>query len=258
MPAARRLPGNRPLQCPVDFEHPWVVAKPFQLPTIAGRQSIAGQAQQPTGGSVKHVCARRRQLAKIGHFPAADHFPPQLPQIAHQRIGDRLRASYGNGPADRLCQRGQEQPYSCRRGSLQRQQRVARHSGQQRPGPLAPQQEPCQPCRRGGERQGIGGQQPGMSGKMQRCQQVVEQRFPMLDQRAEQPAPDLLVDAEPGRCVSERAGHSDCSAVVQRMRQRHRRNGPTNPQFGERQAAQKRRSQCQRVDRSTDIVLEPG
>jgi hypothetical protein len=100
------------------------------------------------------------------------------------------------------------------------------------------------------------GQRERVGGKVQRGEQVLEQRLGIAGERLEDVPPPAVVLTETACGRSRRALEEGRGAIVERVGERRRRLDPLDAVLGERQRAEERRRDPERVDRRTDVVDE--
>ena len=140
---------------------------------------------------------------------------------------------------------------------LQRQEGMGGVAGEQGPRPLPAE----------GGREARGGPEPPegeprhherMARRAERRRQhIVGELSPDANERRMKPPPVIAPRAQPVRGRVERALQDRGGAVVERVRQGRRRLDPRESQVGQREGAEERRGEGERVDRGADVVGEP-
>ena len=92
----------------------------------------------------------------------------------------------------------------------------------------------------------------------QGTEQILDERLPAVGERLHEAAVGVAVDAEPFGRLLDGAAEQHGGAIVQRVRERDLGVDELEPVLLQRQAAEERRGEGERVDRRADVVPEAG
>ena len=199
---------------------------------------------------------RRRKRVERVDAMVTHHLPAVGGEDRDQRVGDRLRATGGERPADQMPEGSQRDSERRRQRAVERQDRMGRDTREERGGgvtgePASDGRRPAQP----------GQPEPGhrhrVAGQRERRQQAVDERQAGPLERGHQPLPGRPVRTEPGRRLAHRA-MQDRRAGRQRMGERHVRLHPPHAVLLEREGAQRGGCHAEWVDRRAHVVTETG
>ena len=190
--------------------------------------------------------------------------PPSRLDLAAERRADTRRARRraaasrraGTASRPRAPSSPSMRPNAALGGRSSRQHRVRREPGEEAARLLAAEREPRERRRRRRRPHAEARQRERMRGNVQRREDVLEQRLGIAGERREEPPPARLVLAEPAHGRVRRALEQGRGSVVERVRERRRRLDPLEAVLRERQRAEERRRDAERVDRRADVVDE--
>ena len=190
--------GPSSAQSILKTSHP--VTKAFQLTPVAGRQPVAGNAQQLARRQVEQIVAGGRQLCHARHRLPGDNLAAQRAQVRRQRIGYALAASRASGQPTACAEAASVNANSGGQRLAKRQHRVRRHAAEDGRRPLLLEPHLPQPVRRPDAVQPKQGQlQVGCLGrKWKRTQQVIGQLQPMIHHRLHQRSIRARIAAQRG------------------------------------------------------------
>ena len=176
--------------------------------------------------------------------------------MGSERLRQPLRAAARDRPADGMRAHHQHDAEGGANGRSQRQHRVGAAPGQQRAGALALEARAGKGLRGADRAEAEAGQQQRMARRAQGREQLAEERLRLAHERFEQPAVGIPVGAEPGRGRRHRPLQHHGRAVVERVRERRPGVDRLEAVLGQRQPAQERRGERQRVDGRAGVVDE--
>ena len=229
-------------------------SQPAHVPVRETRARDAGRLAR---GYVEHEDARGWELVERFDPPARDDLAAQGAELGSERVCDGLGAAAGEGPPDGMRRGAQEEPDRGGERLLQRQHRMRRQPREESAGRLVPERtlrETAGGARRSQPEAGEGQRMTGHT--QQRAQQLRRQPVPVAHQRRHQPAVGGPVRPERGRGRVERAVEYGRRPAVQGVGERQLRVDPRQAVPLQRQGAEERRADGQRVDRRTDVMHE--
>ena len=173
------------------------------------------------------------------------------------RVGDVLRATARERPADRVAEHREDEPERRRGRCVEREHRVRGVPGEEGAGALAVEAR-AREARRRAER-ATARTAPSRAGA---AADGAAASVPSTiaseasHERPEEAPPGVPVHSQPGRGLLDRALEHDCRPVVERVRERRRRMDPLDAVLGQRHGAHERRGDPERVDRGAGVVQE--
>jgi len=133
----RRSPRDRAVEGPVELEDAGAGAEAGEPAPVDGRQAPPGEPQElPRRDVEQHRGAPDGQLVERGDGPAGLDRAAQLLEVRGERAGEPLRAAARDRPADGVPGEREHEAEAGAHRLLEREHRVRRAAGQQRPRPL--------------------------------------------------------------------------------------------------------------------------
>ena len=176
-------------------------------------------------------------------------------QVRGHRVGDRLGAAASDRPPDRVAEREQDEREPGRRRALERPHRVRAHPGQERPARVRPERGRGQAGRAPHPRSREPGGEQGVAGRPGRAEHDRGEVVPALRERTHEVGVGRAVaTAEARRRLLERPVQHGGAAAVERVGGLHVRLDQLEAVLVQRQRAQERRADRERVDRRADVV----
>ena len=177
-------------------------------------------------------------------------------QVRGERVRDSLRAAARERPADGMAEQPEHEAEGRARRAVEPQHRVGREAREEAARLLAAKGHPGERRRRRSGPHAEAGERDRVRGNVERPEEVLEQRLGIAGERCEESPPASVVLAQRRHLRVRRALEQRCGPVVERMRERRGRLDPLDAVLRERQRAEERRRDAERVDRRADVVHE--
>ena len=257
--AARQPPGDRPVERPVDLEGARPVPICLESTAIAAGEARSGDPDELPRRHLEQKRPGGRQVVdRLDPGSCAD-LAPQRAQVARERVGDRLRAAASHRPADRVPESAEEETEGRARSAVERQNGVSREPGEQRARPLTGERSSRNSASRPDGSQAEAADREGVARNAQRGRkQVTHERLRVRRQRGVELRPGAGVRPQCGARVLEGALEHDRRLVVERVGERRGGVNQLQAVLGERDAAEERRGERERVKRGADVVAVAG
>ena len=253
-----RRPRDRPVERPVELEHPGPVAVAPEPAPVAGGQAVAREPHQLARARVEQHGARVAELGQRVDRPAGLHYAAERAQVPGERVRQPLGAAAHHRPADGVRAQQQHEPEGRARSGAQRSiewaaqppnsARARSPSKRERASPDAERIAPSP------KRAITSGWRGGRSGPRISPISASALRASGPNRRAV----CALVLAQPGGRRLYGALEHHRGAVVEGMCQRRIGMHRLEAVLGKRQLAQEGRRERQRMDGRAGVVHEPG
>ncbi len=252
--AGLRRPRHPALDREVDLEG----RRPVLVAAVGAgdprRQPLAGDRGDGAGSEVEGDHVREVELGQ-GADPHSGLDPAAvLPQLRHERVGQRLRAAAGDRPADAVAGGDQRHPDRGAERPRQRAEGVGGDAAEQRPRPRGLEAARQQRGRRRG-REAEAGEQQRVPGPVQdRLHQVLVERIEVARGGGEEAPPGGPVRAEAGGGLGQRTHHHRGVATVERVGEVDLGPAPREPVALEPERTEEGRGRRHRQARRAEVV----
>ena len=243
-------PRDRPVEGPVDLEHPGAVAEPRQAAPVAGRESIAGDLDHLARRDVEKRQSGGRQGIEAPNRLAGADLDAEGLGLGDQGVGDPATAAAHDRPAGAMREHPQDETKGRGHRALQGDHRVGRQAGEQGPGGGRAEGDPgerrCgkerrdpEPCQRDRVTR------RSKNGPEQRRQQAIG----VVDEWPEQASPGCAIAAKAGGRRLDRSLEHHGMVRGERVGERRRRQRELDAMALHVQGLEEGRYDTERVDR---------
>ena len=249
-------PRHRCTQRPIHFAHAGTVVIPLECIAIAAGEAVARDLQRPSRRNVQQHTLGVWDVAQCRDWRISHDLAPYRPQIRRQRIRYALRATSGDRPTGTMSDCREHQANGGGGRVRERHDRVRAKPRKKTASRLSVKSAPRERACAAKCVETESPQQERVTRNVKRRQRVRGERIPVIDEWTNELAVGDGILTKRGTCRFDvRAQHSG-RTIVERMCHRRRRLDPAKPVLVERQGAEKRHRNGQRMHGRADIVRE--